>query len=840
MNKNRPSLQAQTQVDYSTLMRHPRQHLPGPCASVAELRETIRFRDKTKTHDTEWEAGNLLLGLYTVVGVLGRGGMGTVYRIRHNAWGVDLTVKSPHPDLLVDNDARASFLREAEMWVRLGLHPNVVTCHYVRAIDGFPRIFAEYVDGCSLNDWIRLAHEASLETRLDIAIQFAWGLHFAHTRGLCHGDVKPHNVIIGPETTAKVTDFGLAHSLRKVPGVAESGILSGLTPAYGSPEQFDKEPVGVPSDVWSWGLSVLELFLGESRWESGLAAPMVLEELRRNNPDPQFLTEDLLDVFEKCFCFRPADRWGSMLEIIARLKAIHLKTCGRAYPRQLAANTRLRSDALNNRALSFIDLARHDEALRCLDDALLIDPHHIAATFNRGLLLWRAGRISAGELVRQMEEVRETHTADWRDDYLLGLIHLEQENDDRARSALELALLQSDGDARVKAALQRLDTNDPALPRTCEFFLSRVLSADEAVTHRKRLHELVGRVAILLRRRRVDDAYEALQEARAIPGYTRDPRVQAVAGLFHQYGSPRRLLHAYCLSHVTAHEGRILDMTFVRKNARFAVVSSDGAVRVWSVRDGRFVCMLNPDDAPCSFAKFPPGVPVPCIANAAGISPPIIDAGESAPAWPCPDSVTPADLTVGDGWLGLLDTVGGVWIHRFSGEDGWLRLCHDAPVSAIGGGMHPTDLIIGTADGNLGAWTPEGELVFLDTGTASPIQCVAQSRDGARAAFVFDDHAIGGWNVADRQLCGWTLRHTGAVNCLAWVPGNRFILSGSANANVRLWDTETGETVRKFHGHDAAVTSLCVSTDASLFLSGDAAGNIRSWSLDWDWALTGD
>lgn len=140
----------------------------------------------------------------------------SLIRVHHRGWNVDLAAKSPRPKFFATEQHRENFEREAETWVHLGLHPHVVFCHYVRRLGSIPRVFAEYVAGGSLEQWIRSGRlyeggpEQALERILDIAIQLAWGLHYAHEQGLIHQDVKPANVMMTPEGLAKVTEFGLA------------------------------------------------------------------------------------------------------------------------------------------------------------------------------------------------------------------------------------------------------------------------------------------------------------------------------------------------------------------------------------------------------------------------------------------------------------------------------------------------------------------------------------------------------------------------------------------------------------------------------------------------------
>jgi serine/threonine protein kinase len=127
----------------------------------------------------EWSAGDIILNLYEVRGLLGEGGMGKVYRVYHKGWDIDLAVKSPRPDILSGTGGKENFVREAETWVKLGLHPHIVSCYYVRELGGIPRVFAEYIEGGSLSDWILTGKlyeggpQRALERILKVAIQFA-------------------------------------------------------------------------------------------------------------------------------------------------------------------------------------------------------------------------------------------------------------------------------------------------------------------------------------------------------------------------------------------------------------------------------------------------------------------------------------------------------------------------------------------------------------------------------------------------------------------------------------------------------------------------------------------
>jgi serine/threonine protein kinase len=133
--------------------------------------------------------------------------MGSVYLVRSSS-GEPFAVKKITN---VSNDQdRFNFLREIWTWIDLPDHPNIVAGRFVRAIRDETAIFAEYVNGNSLKKWIDEGSLTRLEDLLDVAIQFAWGLHAAHTTGLVHQDVKPANALLTLDREVKVSDFGLA------------------------------------------------------------------------------------------------------------------------------------------------------------------------------------------------------------------------------------------------------------------------------------------------------------------------------------------------------------------------------------------------------------------------------------------------------------------------------------------------------------------------------------------------------------------------------------------------------------------------------------------------------
>uniref|UniRef100_UPI001624F4EA serine/threonine-protein kinase n=1 Tax=Streptomyces finlayi TaxID=67296 RepID=UPI001624F4EA len=225
-------------------------------------------------------------------------------------------------------------MAEAEAWVSLGLHPHVCGCHYVRMIDGIPRVFAEYVSEGSVADWIRDGRlyeggaAASQARIVDFAIQLAWGLDHAHSRGLVHQDVKPGNALVDRDGTVKLTDFGRARAGAVTGVLPDAGMpgrtvlvtQGGLTLPYASPEQAAGERVGRRTDIYSFAVSVLEMFTGEVTWPAGPAAEEALAEYRAESragaqDGRPVIPDGLAALLARCLRQDPARRPASLADV---------------------------------------------------------------------------------------------------------------------------------------------------------------------------------------------------------------------------------------------------------------------------------------------------------------------------------------------------------------------------------------------------------------------------------------------------------------------------------------------------------------------------------------------
>jgi tetratricopeptide (TPR) repeat protein len=258
------------------------------------------------------------VGGYEILGVLGRGGMGVVYKARQPSLKRLVAVKMIRADEVVRGTKLDRFQAEAELVARLR-HPNIVQIHEAGEHDGRPFFSLELVEGGSLSH--KLQHTPQdPEDAARLCEVLARAMHYAHEAGIVHRDLKPGNVLLTPEGTPKITDFGIAKCLDGDGGSTLTGDIIG-TPSYMPPEQAGAPAgeVGPAADIWALGAILYEMltggppFRGKSRWHT-------LEQVRTQEPVPPRQLQpaapaDLETVCLKCLRKEPGQRYASALAL---------------------------------------------------------------------------------------------------------------------------------------------------------------------------------------------------------------------------------------------------------------------------------------------------------------------------------------------------------------------------------------------------------------------------------------------------------------------------------------------------------------------------------------------
>jgi dienelactone hydrolase/predicted Ser/Thr protein kinase len=226
------------------------------------------------------------LGPYAIVGQLGAGGMGIVYRASDERLGRDVAIKVVSPGLLIDEASRRRFRQEARALARLS-HPNIAAVYDVGEQDGTDYLVMEYVPGISLAHKLKSGPLSATEA-FTLGAEVASALEEAHERSIVHRDLKPGNIIITPKGRAKVLDFGLAKLLGTAEDLTQSlpeshGPVG--TPLYMSPEQAEGKPVDSRTDLWSLGVVLYESLSGRAPFQ-GDSALAILRSVTQESPKP--------------------------------------------------------------------------------------------------------------------------------------------------------------------------------------------------------------------------------------------------------------------------------------------------------------------------------------------------------------------------------------------------------------------------------------------------------------------------------------------------------------------------------------------------------------------------
>ena len=272
-------------------------------------------------------------GRYEITKEVGRGSMGVVYEARDPQIGRVVALKVLRQDKANDEGLIKRFLREARAIGRLS-HPHIVTIHDSGEDHGDVYIAMEFLEGRPLNELLIEQHFTIREI-VDIGIQVAEALHYAHEKGVIHRDIKPSNIILTPDRQIKITDFGIARIEDSTATLqTQTGEIMG-TPAYMSPEQVIGKPVDRRSDIFSLGVVLYELSTGRRPFGGpGKTLATVFNEIMQENPvepaaadAPSEVPAGFSAVIMKCLSKNVDERYKTGKEVALALQnAIAAKT----------------------------------------------------------------------------------------------------------------------------------------------------------------------------------------------------------------------------------------------------------------------------------------------------------------------------------------------------------------------------------------------------------------------------------------------------------------------------------------------------------------------------------
>jgi len=387
-----------------------------------------------------WYPGDIFPGDYEILDIIDSGGMGTVYIVKSLKSQKIIAAKTYKSEIFYKKSIIDRFVEEAENWIKIGQHSNIVYADFVYNIESIPYIFLEYISNGSLRFFP--LNRNRIDKILLFSIQICEGMEFLHNNGIIHCDLKPENILVDENDVLKITDFGLSKT-KDVIDISDSNrvrrsvlkkdyrLLVG-TPQYMSPEQFrGMSYVTEASDIYSFGIILFEFLTGflpfkangktqadrikSLNYQHSKAIPSIPSNYNLN------VTKALDNIVLMCIQKQPVDRISNFAELKNRLSSIFKRITGKTYKpivQQNDINIHIRLaksynnigkfekaliecdnamkltlapeqkvDVLNSKGLAFKDLGQFNQSLKCFDLALKIDPDDSTIWANRGLTL---------------------------------------------------------------------------------------------------------------------------------------------------------------------------------------------------------------------------------------------------------------------------------------------------------------------------------------------------------------------------------------------------------------------------------------------------------------------
>jgi serine/threonine protein kinase len=401
------------------------------------------------------------LGRYEILGKLGEGAMGVVYRAGDKTLGRVVALKMLSADLGADDELHQRFRREAEAIGRLN-HPNIVTVYDLGESDGHLYMAMELLEGDDLRALIERQVDIPVADRVRILGQICQGLGYAHSKGVVHRDVKPANIFVTSGGQVKLLDFGLARVATRET-ITRAGVILG-TPDYMSPEQAKGKTLDHRTDIFSAGAVFYE-FLTLQKPFKGKTLHSVLYQIISEEPEPALtlnpeLPARLALVVHRMLRKDPDRRYPSLEEAGRDVQKIHAALRRSRSRSALPAASSPLSDEMRTRVRDHLTRGRgHLEAsnwaaaVKEMREALAIDPDCPEAAE----MLWGAGR-KLGERTRP-ETPPPDAAAEARITALLARAAPGQPTDEARRALAELALVAPD-DVRLADLIRERSGRD--------------------------------------------------------------------------------------------------------------------------------------------------------------------------------------------------------------------------------------------------------------------------------------------------------------------------------------------------------------------------------------------
>ena len=763
-----------------------------------------------------WTPGDTILNRYHIEQVMS-GSMGNVYISEHLGWKIKVAIKAPRPEVLADREGMRRILKEANSWVRMGMHPNVASCFYVLGINKIPHLFIEFIDGGNLSDWIKAGRCRNLRTALSLAIQFCHGMEFTHQRGIVHRDIKPQNILITKNSLLKITDFGilLAHGDTdtgdgQVPGAdtADHEATIGFrgTLGYASPEQLrNAHTVDLRTDIFSFGLCLWVMLCGKKPFINNAVAHKIPTPTPAA-PDIKF-SAALKTVLRKSVAFNPDDRYQNFSEMREALNEAYTAAFNATCPYAELSNIDLRADGLNNRAVSLFELGESREAAACLNKTLEVNEMLPEAVYNMILLNWRSGTNPA-KIIRQIETAKKRGiTAPWL-------------------TEMEAAVKRSMVADKVELEKQQFPEFRLCIPKnSLEIF------------REGQLHSSVQRnILDHLDNKRYGPCHDILMTAWKNSSFKKDKIFNMVYHRLLLIGTKEKVLGVQRFLTLGGNEGPITHLAHIPNTKKFVAAGPAGKITLHDLgtssqhgiileKDGSAVSAL----AVCPQSNF---IAVGaqdgtiCLFSAKTGALESREPAHTGPVHALAFNENGRHLASGgaDGIMKIRKLGTGPEMTTSIKEGGAIR--------AITYTTNGLNLVTGSQDGSVRFWETNGkECTRIIEAHAMPVIALANSSDGQRFVSAGTDRHLKVWEHNTGRCLKSIKAHDETISSALFLQDNQTLISGCEDDIIKLWDSNSGECLAILDGRGDGIYSLAHGPKPHTFLAGRKDGAIIFWMV---------
>jgi len=739
---------------------------------------------------------------YELLGELGSGGMGVVYKAKDRETGDLVALKVLRPEIAADEEGMARFKHELRVTRRI-THKNVCRIHEFSRSEDTAYISMELVEGESLRQILARFGSMAPKKGVQIAQQICSGLLEAHSQGIIHRDLKPENVMIDQVGNVKLMDFGIARSNLNLSATA-AGVVIG-TPAYMAPEQVQGKPADARSDVYSLGLILYEIFTGTPAFRGKTAVEIVFKQVKETAVPPRQHEPTLPLHIElaiiRCIEKNPDDRFQSVGELEAALngKLEASATASVAVPTPSSMPT---AEALPPAAAATpvpttpvatapaAQPARAEVPVRA-EIAPAPQPAAYApsakpgSTQNTGLIF---GGVFLVIVIGGFFAVK----------YFTG-----------AKSSPEQAPAPASQVVQQPAPPLQTTPPPPSQPAPGG---SETPSRPEANAPR--------------------ESAPASEPSKVTspPPATTIPVPAPVA----PPAAPVRPLPDYSFSRTLAgHTGAVSSIAFSADGSLLASGSADKTVRLWDAGGGQAIHVLKGHAAAVTaVAVSPDGGIVASASLDRTVKLWDANGGREAGSLPKESSGFLAVAFSPDGrLLAAAMQDGRVKLFEMPSGRGVQSMdAHAGPVHALS--FSPDGRLLASAgrDQRIKLWqVSSGREVATLSGHADAVTSVAFSADSRLLASGSEDKTAKVWDVASRRELRTLSGHAAGVDGVAFSADGRVLASGSGDKTIKLWEVSSGRELKTLTGHVFGIAAVVASRDGRWLASAAGDNSIRLW-----------